>query len=859
MKRAGASAIVAISLLVQAALARGLLASLPPDARVLLAAVTLVMVPGYALLELLDATPPGGAWLAPGWALGLGVAWSTVLISVLAIARVPFLWLATLSLPATALLWAAVLVRRGATPGRRADPAVAPLAGVPLACVVLAALGALVYAARFGTPLYLASDSPDHVGTLRRMLEHGRLFPSDAFFQGAGAAGVDPRKFLWHGVLAVIARLSGVDPLEVWRSLPTLLSPLLVLNFAVLGALLSGGAGAAIAAWAALLTYGGSLSAMPMRETVFATRLADQLALATAAAALADLARADRGARAAAVLLAVAAVATHVFAAFQFALVFGALALALWIRDRGAGPAFRRLLGTAVAIGLAVLPFVVAQVLRTPPPRNPIHLEPQGLLTLWDRVSVVSPGVLWEWMGLAWVLFPLLAVRLWREGRGNPAALYLLSSACAAAAVMFLPPAVAGLEPRIGYLLMRVVWIVPLAGLVAWALPRLLHDVAGGTMRARAIAALELAVAVLVLAPATLDAARVARHAGAIARAEWRETPLPWRVDLEWMDARLPAGSVVLSDPVTSYSVPMLTREHVVTMLDQHSSPSDPNALARLLDARDALDPYGDWSRTREVIERYDVDAIVLNRRFAEDPAADYWTPRAEWFAAERTRLDQARGALERVYDRGDFVIYRVHRDSLAEPRLAGVARPFVAPAGASAGVTRRIAPDIPGLVAFALSPRVAARGDTVRGVIVWRALAKLPPASYRVAVRFDTTPPGGFMPPAFCAKPARKLLEDLRHERYRFRVDHLPVGGSYGVDLWDPAETVRDSFSLVVPRDVAAGDFRVRVRMIRQPHYANFRLSDYFFDDDYYAGLATGWMRVTAERDAREAHDVRN
>src|SRR5262249_53361000 len=159
-------------------------------------------------------------------------------------------------------------------------------------------------------------------------------------------------------------------------------------------------------------------------------------------------------------------------------LVFGAFGLALLIRDREPGPAFRRLAGTAGAIGLTVLPFVIWQALRTPPPRNPIHLEPQGLLTLWDHVAVVSPGVLWEWMGLAWVLFRLPAARLWRDSRGNPAALYLLSTACAAAAVMFLPPVVAGLEPRLGYLLMRVVWIVPLAGLVAWALPLLAREVA---------------------------------------------------------------------------------------------------------------------------------------------------------------------------------------------------------------------------------------------------------------------------------------------------------------------------------------------------------------------------------------------
>jgi hypothetical protein len=155
--------------------------------------------------------------------------------------------------------------------------------------------------------------------------------------------------------------------------------------------------------------------------------------------------------------------------------------------------------------------------------------------------------------------------------------------------------------------------------------------------------------------------------------------------------------------------------------------------------------------------------------------------------------------------------------------------------------------------VSASLSPRSVARGDTVRGVIVWRAFERLPAGSYPVAVRFDRALPGGFTPPAWIAKPTRKLIERIRHERYRFRADHLPVGGDYGVDLWNADECVRDSFTVVVPRDVAAGDYRVRVRMNRQPHYTNLRLSDYFFDDDYYAGLPVGWLRVGAPRAAVE------
>jgi hypothetical protein len=109
------------------------------------------------------------------------------------------------------------------------------------------------------------------------------------------------------------------------------------------------------------------------------------------------------------------------------------------------------------------------------------------------------------------------------------------------------------------------------------------------------------------------------------------------------------------------------------------------------------------------------------------------------------------------------------------------------------------------------------------------------------VAVRFDRALPGGWKPPAAVAKPARKWIERVRGERYRFREDHLPAGGAYGVDRWTPDQVVRDSFTITVPHDVADGDYLVGIRILVQPHYANYRLSDYILDDDYYAGLKVG------------------
>jgi hypothetical protein len=821
----------------------------PEGVRVALAFALLVLWPGAAWLELLGERPPGGPWLSAGWALALGVTWNALLLSATAALRLPFTAVLPVAPFASAALWCAVALRRARAV---APPAAAPdaLRGAMSWLVFAAAVLAALHCARLGARLTLVSDSPDHIGTLRRMIEHRSLFPSDAFYRDAGAGGIDPRKSLWHGIVALTCELAHVGALGTWRELPALIAPLFVLNVAALGMLVGGVAGAAVAAWTLVLTYGGSLFDSALRDAGNAAKLADQLAIAASVATLADLARRTRGSRLAAVAIAAGAVATHVFAAFQLALVLGALTLAMLLMDRSLSSRLKRLGTTSLAMLTAGAPFALWQVLRTPPALNTLHTEPQGLMVLWDGVRVVSPGVVWEWMGPAWLLFPLLWVPLWRARGESVPALFLLTTSIVAAAVMFAPPVVGLLEPRVGYLLMRVVWLLPLAGLAAWALPRYAAKVRVGRGRVRLAAASVLSLAALPLLPAGLDALRVPAAWARLASDERPLTPLPWSDELSLAERRLGPDRVVLSDPVTSYSVPMLTREYVVTMLDQHSPPSDSNAVRRLIDARDALDPYSDWARTRDVVRRYGVDAIVLNNRFRSIPPADYWAPRPEWFAAARARLDAHPAAFEPIVAGSDFVAYRVRQaalDSLDSPPMR---RPFVTPFRAGEQpIGRRMGPGLPDFLALSLVPAVMAPGDTLAGRIWWRGSGAHQVGSYQVVVRFDRTLPAGLDPPAVLSKPVRKLLERATRTLYRFRSDHLPVAGNYGVDLWERDQVVRDSFVIVVPRSAAPGRYLVRVRMNRQPHYPNLRLSDYFFDQDYFAGVVAGEIDIASAR----------
>ena len=121
----------------------------------------------------------------------------------------------------------------------------------------------------------------------------------------------------------------------------------------------------------------------------------------------------------------------------------------------------------------------------------------------------------------------------------------------------------------------------------------------------------------------------------------------------------------------------------------------------------------------------------------------------------------------------------------------------------------------------------------------------------YRAGLRFDRPLPEDVpRSPESVSKIWRKLVERVRHERFRFRADHLPTSGDYGVDRWSPGEVVRDSFRVVVPADVATGDYAVRLSMLHQPHYPNLTLRDLLSDDDLLNGLEVSRLRIVASKE---------
>lgn len=86
------------------------------------------------------------------------------------------------------------------------------------------------------------ADTFCHLATVRSLLNHDELLASRVTYADSVSAhlpsGLDPTSGTWHLVLAVIARLSGLDIVVVWALLPALMALLLVLAFYMLATVL---------------------------------------------------------------------------------------------------------------------------------------------------------------------------------------------------------------------------------------------------------------------------------------------------------------------------------------------------------------------------------------------------------------------------------------------------------------------------------------------------------------------------------------------------------------------------------------------------------------------------------------------
>ena len=708
--------------------------------------------------------------------------------------------------------------------------------------IVLAAV-ALIQPPRFD----FHQDSFDHVGYVRHIAgenslsPHGVLAPPvDAPRDGVEA---DPRKGTFQPVAALAVRMSGVDPIDAWRVMPAVFFPVAFLAFVWFCAAFLPDRRLVLACAALFLLFQGGAGVLHGRE--FANGQGVWLVFYWTLVPLCLRYAVSGGRRnlsAVLVLLSGGAflhvgVLTHAGVLFASLLFFHR-----WLRFD------RRAVMTMCAWGAGIAAVVLVwKVTTSIGGSNEIHAHPQGLMYVGGGMFVASPvevlrqnGLVF-FGGLVMLPFVLLAARRHREARLQ------LAFAAIPIAVCFVPPLVVLLYQSATYMVFRTLLNVPAFAIVVASVYWLASWSRRGAWWTRAAASMAiLAWAWLFLAPSigAFERAFDSRLSG-------RNTePVMERYDdlIQYMRSR-PDGSVVLSDPKTSYLLSAATDHQFVAILEQHGNPNDPFAYDRLTAVRDVLSPFVFLSEAAAACERYGVDFVVVNGRLRDDAPGFLfdWSPAL--YPQTREKLLALETRFRPLFEDGDITVYLYYPGS----NPPDVWMPEDTPLEFGVDGLRNCAVRSPGddfyISQVAVSPGRVLSGETVKvslGYEMSDALAYGLP--FIVHIRFDHESIAGDVAGYPMDKHVRRMRERRSGRQLRFRVDHRPFGGLLAADRWPAAVMFYESFPVKLPATLEPGLYTVDISIARETRLPNFELRDFVFNQDQYSGTRCMKIEVTRQ-----------
>lgn len=730
------------------------------------------------------------------------------------------------------------------SPGRRRAAWLLP-------CLLAGLAAAVALAAAPGPPESVHSDTPAHTALVRRAAMTGSAFPEDAFYRDAGRQGRDPRAGLFHPLLAVVVRVTDLEPLEVWRHAPVALAPFLLLSIFSLTRAIAGRRGPALlAAAASLLFLGGAGARGSWNEAVYPVLLGQALWLLVLASGFRYLRCGARRELLAAAGLAFAAVATHVFAAVAMlvagaATLFGVSLDALATPDKEvraeAWLTFRRGLLLSGAVALATAPYLAWRYATAYAPADPLHLEPQGLLD-WGgpRLFSAAPGSVWHRLGVAAVALPFAALWLWGERRRGAGYAYL------AVVTLFVPLAVLHpmlfplLYDRLGYLAVRLVDFIPASvtlGLALWW-------AAAAWRRGERTGASWVLGSALVAAGwqcwLSVEDGRRAVPPDVRLESAWRSRVSPALERLRRHSGPL----VVASDPALSYLVPAVTGHYVTAVMPQHGSPNDSLGEARIVRARDWFLPRVSPEATARGLGLAGADLFLVDASPMAPRIPGPWVRNPEFAGAVLDKL-ASRPDLFRLEPWGDGLVIALPAsgewpvDEPTPDRLLG--RALDRSAGAVQAAVRHESTRV--------DRAVAAPGEALTVETAWRRVGALPPGAYvvegSVLGRVRSQP----WYQAWYGKLYRRLAQAWTGKRRYAESFHLPADGLWPPETWPASQAVRDSFAFPLPADLTPGIYDLRLRFHRVAHHPNQRLVEWLSEDDKVWGppVATVEVRVAA------------
>jgi hypothetical protein len=831
----------------------GLFPRLAPFHRVLFSFffLYLVMLPGWLFSRRFMPWTRGTLLVAASFTCGTALSFVMLLVVALAGGDIRLVGIVT---PVLVIALMLARPRGDDAGGPPLEPAVAREGRV--APALLGALVVIIAALILGRgdPLTYTSDSPDHIAYIRAVSVTHHVFPERFYYADGGTLTRDIRKGMIHALWGTINALTGsVDAASVWPIVSIIGSVFLVISIYCAGLLLFGSAAVGlVAAVLTVLLYGGGLSGHQLIYNAGGYSFGKSLYVLAIAFVARYLTSPRPGALAFIALSLFAATGTHIMHLVAALFIVAVFSLSSLLAS--AGEERRKMLARRIPILFAAavvpnLPYLILRYVRAYAPNNAIHTQVQGVLFFTKQLYVMNPVVFFQAAGPLGALALFSVFILWKRARLERNLRLLLSGVIAVYLLLFVPLWYPFLQEKMSYLLLRFEFAVPSMIVCAYLLRELWKKLRGTNPELGRFSTIFgiAAVVVLFAVPLARDVSGFAY--GPSDRGRLRAESYRNLDDLfAFIDRDCPPGSVIASDPITSYGIPAFTDAYVICPFDQHAIPNDSTAVDRITACRRLFRPDVSMSAIQEILATYGARYLVVDGRIPADVGTMYWKPDRDAALALSTRIQAPGSPFEILYERGGVTLAKL----VDRPADAGIDRgtgqaPGAADSLDAAAADRLISSGIPGIrIEKALPERtLTAPGDTVGVDITWVATERCPLSSYVAYLRFETDFPKGVLYRPAWGKPYRKIIEKVKGHRYRFRIDFQPFGGIVPPDTWPLLREMHDRVRVRIPRDVSPGIYTMYLKMADRPQYPNYVLKDILTDNDFWRGAPTATIRV--------------
>ena len=719
------------------------------------------------------------------------------------------------------------------------------------------------------------SDAPDHMSYVRRSLDSGVLFPNDSFYRNGDGVGFDPRKGIWHPVMALWAYQGELPPELLWRMLPSFIAFFALAFFLLFVVTVTGRPLLAPAALLLLLLFYRGEGVAWLVKVGFSRNVAHVMLWGGVSFLIryAETGRKD--------LLfwifasALVGTACHIVFTLNMAVTCLAFILYMIFFPYGRSWLRRGVTAMAVAAAAVALPLALRSAF-TSHGFNLIHTHRQGMLIITDRFALVDPVEILARLGPSF-FFALIVIPffIWVADGGERRRLTWM---------LFLVPVLLVLNPltgalferTLGYLHYRILYAAPLFCYLGLALVGLFRMVVvgrsedagkrsvehtpdrtrsrtgrgtGGTLLrigSRLIAAGLLLL--FLFFPLRHSLLATGRSVEGIL-GEGADDSGVGRVLAEQLDSVLTSRSVIASDPRTSYIVSAFTDHFVTITLDQHCSPVDTAAILRLRKTRDLFSPAVPLLESAEWLLAEGVDYLLVNVGY--ERATDFFaTVPAGGGALAYGKFKRCEGILDEVLSFDGFHLFKLDREALASGEglhcsdtVGGTLECNTVGEGKAHEVTAE-----GGVILERIVTERAemAPGDTLRGHFCWSVDRELEfGLPYQWTIRLDCEFPKGPFYRYWYGKQYRRRIERDAGIFYRFTYSERLVSGNEQPDRWDPEKTVRQDYEIPVTEWLREGTCVMRVSVRRLSYLPNRTIGDYLLNEDSFHGVQFGSLRI--------------